>query len=166
MARKSHSTRSTGDLATLYQQITDRIIVELEKERVPWIQPWGTAEPSISMPYNAVSERRYSGINILILWNAIVTRGFSTHAFLTFRQAIALGGSVRRGERGIGVICTRPFISHEEPHGVEVESRAPSGSFPFLKFFTVFSVDQCDGLPPKSHGAAATDSGRADPAAG
>src|SRR3546814_5758501 len=73
------------------------------------------------MPYNAVSDRRYSGINILTLWNAIVTRGFATHAFLTFRQAIALGGSVRRGERGIGVIYTRRFTPREEQHRAEVE---------------------------------------------
>src|SRR3546814_11219531 len=100
------------------------------------------------MPYNAVSDRRYSGINILTLWNAIVTRGFATHAFLTFRQAIALGGSVRRGERGIGVIYTRRFTPREEQHRAEVAARAPTGGIPFLKFFTVFSVAQCDGLPP------------------
>src|SRR3546814_940418 len=80
---------------------------------LPWVQPWGTATASIGMPYNAVSDRRYSGINILTLWNAIVTRGFATHAFLTFRKAIALGGSVRRGERGIGVIYTRRFTPRE-----------------------------------------------------
>src|SRR3546814_4243958 len=94
------------------------------------------------MPYNAVSDRRYSGINILTLWNAIVTRGFATHAFLTFRQAIALGGSVRRGERGIGVIYTRRFTPREEQHRAEVEARAPTGGIPFLKFFTVFKSEE------------------------
>ncbi|WP_287460067.1 ArdC family protein [Sphingomonas sp.] len=40
------------------------------------------------MPYNAVSERRYSRINVLTLWHAVVERGFRTHAFLTFRQGM------------------------------------------------------------------------------
>jgi hypothetical protein len=52
------------------------------------------------MPRNAATGRPYSGINILTLWNAVVARGCSCHAFLTFRQALALGGNVRRGEEG------------------------------------------------------------------
>src|SRR3546814_18133025 len=77
MARNARTTRSASDRANLYQQITERIIAQLEEGRVPWVQPWGTATASIGMPYNAVSDRRYSGINILTLWNAIVTRGRS-----------------------------------------------------------------------------------------
>src|SRR3546814_18201564 len=85
MARNARTTRSASDRANLYQQITERIIAQLEEGRVPWVQPWGTATASIGMPYNAVSDRRYSGINILTLWNAIVTRCFATHAFLPFQ---------------------------------------------------------------------------------
>lgn len=139
--------RPTGARGNLYQQITERIIAELEAGRVPWVQPWGTARAAIGMPYNAVSHRRYSGLNILTLWNAVVERGFSGHAFLTFRQAVALGGSVRRGEHGVGIIYTRRFIPGEERRRAEVEGREPSGGIPFLKSFTVFSVEQCDGLP-------------------
>src|SRR3546814_16924416 len=90
--------RSARERTNLYEQITNRIIAELEAGRIPWVQPWGSAKASVGMPYNAVSERRYSGINILTLWDAIVSRGFASHAFLTFRQAITLGGNVRRGE--------------------------------------------------------------------
>ena len=46
------------DRVNLYQQITERIIAELEAGRVPWVQPWGTAQTAIGMPYNAVSQRR------------------------------------------------------------------------------------------------------------
>lgn len=148
MAHQASARRPNSGRPNLYQQITDRIIADLEGGRVPWVQPWGTASTAIGMPYNAVSERRYSGINILTLWNAIIARGFTTHAFLTFRQAIALGGSVRRGERGVGIIYTRRFTPREEQHRAKVEARAPKGGIPFLKFFTVFSVDQCDGLSP------------------
>lgn len=148
MAHHACNRRPDNGRPNLYQQITDRIIADLEEGRVPWVQPWGSANASIGMPYNAVSERRYSGINILTLWNAIVARGFTTHAFLTFRQAIALGGSVRRGERGTGIIYTRRYSPREEQQRAEVEARTPRHGIPFLKFFTVFSVDQCDGLPP------------------
>src|SRR3546814_15239020 len=112
MAHARH--RSARERTNLYEQITNRIIAELEAGRIPWVQPWGSAKASVGMPYNAVSERRYSGINILTLWDAIVSRGFASHAFLTFRQAITLGGNVRRGEQGIGVISTRRFILRDE----------------------------------------------------
>lgn len=144
---QARRTRPTGERANLYEQITNRIIAELEAGRVPWVQPWVSSRAAIGMPYNAVSNRRYSGLNILTLWNAVVERGFAGHAFLTFRQAVALGGSVRRGEHGVGIIYTRRFIPGEERRRAENEGREPSGGIPFLKSFTVFSVEQCDGLP-------------------
>lgn len=143
----ARTTRSAGERTNLYEQITRRIIAELEAGRVPWVQPWDSSKASIGMPYNAVSDRRYSGINVLTLWDAIVSRGFASHAFLTFRQALALGGHVRRGEQGIGVIYTRRFIPKEERRRADNEGREPSGGIPFLKWFTVFSVEQCEGLP-------------------
>ena len=142
-----HVARSNPERFNLYQQITDRIIADLEAGRVPWVQPWGTANAGIGMPHNAVSSRRYSGINVLTLWHAVVSRGFSNHAFLTFRQAAALGGSVRRGERGVGIIYTRRFVPSSEGRRADTEGTATSGGIPFLKHFTVFSVDQCDDLP-------------------
>lgn len=143
---KRLAARSTPDRANLYQDITDRIISDLEAGRVPWVQPWGNANAAIGMPHNAISNRRYSGINVLTLWDAVVSRGFSSHAFLTFRQASALGGTVRRGERGVGIIYTHRFVPQAERQRADSEGRA-AGGIPFLKHFTVFSVDQCDGLP-------------------
>jgi antirestriction protein ArdC len=145
----ARTTRSARERINLYEQITNRIIAELEAGRVPWVQPWGSSAASIGMPHNAVSDRRYSGINVLTLWDAIVSRGFASHAFLTFRQALALGGHVRRGERGIEVIYTRRFVPKEERRRADTEGREPSGGIPFLKWFTVFSVDQCEGLPER-----------------
>ncbi|MCW6536761.1 ArdC family protein [Sphingomonas lycopersici] len=131
----------------LYEQITTRIIAELEAGRLPWIQPWGTARAALGMPYNVVSGRRYSGINILTLWHAVVERGFQSQAFLTFRQAVALGGSVRRGEHGVPIVYARRFVPQDERRRAAVEGREMSGGIPFLRHFTVFSADQCDGLP-------------------
>lgn len=145
MAHARH--RSAGERTNLYEQITNQIIAELEAGRFPWVQPWASAKVGIGMPYNAVSDRRYSGINVLTLWGAVVSRGLASHAFLTFRQAIALGGNVRRGEQGIGVIYTRRFIPKDERHRADIEGREPTGGISFLKWFTVFSVEQCEGLP-------------------
>ena len=55
---------------SLYQEVTDRIIAELEQGRVPWVQPWGRAKAGLGLPRNAATGRRYSGVNILILWGA------------------------------------------------------------------------------------------------
>lgn len=142
--------RQGGARATLYDDITSRIMAQLEAGRLPWVQPWDAGQAAVGLPYNVVSDRRYSGINILTLWHAVVVRGFRGHGFLTFRQAAQLGGVVRRGERGIGVVYTRRAgtdASEPQPSG-KAERK---GGFSFLKQFTVFSVDQCDGLPDKYH---------------
>lgn len=91
--------RPAPNRASLYQDITDRIIAELEAGRIPWVQPWSAAAAPLAMPRNAATGRKYSGINILILWDAVIARGFSTQSWLTFRQALGLGGSVRKGEQ-------------------------------------------------------------------
>src|SRR3546814_9304878 len=102
MSRTTARARSGNDRTSLYQEITDKIIAELEAGRVPWVQPWGNAEAKapLAMPQNASTERRYSGINVLILWGAVIERGFTGQRWLTFRKAIGLGGNVRKGERG------------------------------------------------------------------
>src|SRR4051812_33229600 len=88
---------------SLYQEVTDRIIRELEQGRVPWVQPWGSAKAELGLPRNAVTGRAYSGINVLILWGAVIEQGFSAQQWLTFRQALTLGGNVMKGERGTTV---------------------------------------------------------------
>src|SRR6478752_7951403 len=79
MSRSIARARAGRDRASLYQEITDKIIAELEAGRVPWVQPWGTAaaKASLAMPKNAATQRRYSGVNVLILWDAVVARGFA-----------------------------------------------------------------------------------------
>src|SRR5258707_926747 len=98
MSRHNSSTRAGHGRANLYTEITDKIIAELEAGRVPWVQPWGTAavRAPLAMPRNAATQRRYSGINVLILWGAVIERGFSGQSWLTFRQALGLGGLQER----------------------------------------------------------------------
>src|SRR3546814_17679216 len=111
MSRTTARARSGNDRTSLYQEITDKIIAELEAGRVPWVQRWGTAEAKapLAMPQNASTERRYSGINVLILWGAVIERGFTGQSWLTFRQALGLGGNVRKGDRGPTVVYADRF---------------------------------------------------------
>jgi len=98
------------------------------------------------MPRNASTHRRYSGINVLILWGAVIERGFSSQSWLTFRQALGLGGNVRKGERGTTVVYADRFTPEDERRRAEQTGEEP-GAIPFLKRFTVFNIDQCEGLP-------------------
>jgi antirestriction protein ArdC len=96
MSRSAAHARAAHDRTSLYSEITDKIIAELEAGRVPWVQPWGTAaaKAPLAMPKNATTGRNYSGINVLILWGSVIEHGFPVQGWLTFRQALSLGGNV------------------------------------------------------------------------
>jgi antirestriction protein ArdC len=133
---------------TVYQEVTDRIIAELEAGRVPWAQPWGRVPGAapVGLPRNAATARRYSGINILILWGAVIQKGYPCQVWLTFRQAKEMGGAVRKGERGTTVCYADRFVPKAERERAAREGDEPE-AVPFLKRYTVFNVAQCDGLP-------------------
>lgn len=147
MARQNRTARDGGARTNLYGEITAKIINELEQGRLPWVQPWGTAAKApLAMPRNAATARQYSGINILILWGAVVQYGYPTQHWLTFRQALSLGGNVRKGERGTTVVFADRFTPEDEKRRAR-ETGEEAGSIPFLKRFTVFNTAQCEGLP-------------------
>jgi antirestriction protein ArdC len=162
MPRSAVQVRSGLDRTSLYHEITGKIIAELEAGRLPWVQPWGAPGTSapLGLPKNVATGRRYSGINVLILWGAIVQRGFLGHSWLTFRQTLGLGGHVRRGETGTTVVYADRFVPEGERERAghrgdgEADQDAlrgsvsrPNQAIPFLKRFTVFNADQCEGLP-------------------
>jgi antirestriction protein ArdC len=140
--------RAGESRASLYDEITDKIIAELEAGRVPWVQPWGTAaaKAPLAMAKNASTGRQYSGVNVLILWGAVIEHGFTGQSWLTFRQALSLGGHVRKGERGTTVVYADRFIPSDEKRRA-AETGEDAQAIPFLKRFTVFNTDQCDDLP-------------------
>jgi antirestriction protein ArdC len=150
MPRSAARARASQDRTSLYSEITDKIIGELEAGRVPWVQPWGTAaaKAPIAIPKNAATQRRYSGVNVLILWGTVIERSFAGQSWLTFRQALTLGGNVRKGERGTTVVYADRFIPDDERKRAERDGDEP-GAIPFLKRFTVFNIDQCNNLPDR-----------------
>ena len=121
----------------VYQEVTDSILHCLEQDLIPWHKPWTAASASTEWPCNAASGRPYSGLNVLLLWARAMERGFAAHRWLTFRQAKAAGGHVRKGERGTLVTLWKNYTKD-----VDGEEE----TLWFLKGFTVFNVEQCEGL--------------------
>jgi len=138
---------ANANVQSLHDTVTAKIIAELEEGRFPWVQPWASSGTApLGLPENAATGRSYSGINILLLWAAAIEQGRPSQRWLTFKQALALGGAVRKGEKGTTAIYADTFIPRAEQ-----EKAAASGDaarrIGFLKRFTVFHVSQCDGLP-------------------
>ncbi len=148
MTRHDRTARAGSARTSLYDEITDKIMAELEGGRVPWAQPWGSAaaKAPLAMPKNAATGRQYSGINVLILWGAVIEHGFPGQSWLTFRQALALGGNVRKGERGTTVVYADRFTPEDERRRAR-ETGEEAQAIPFLKRFTVFNAAQCENLP-------------------
>jgi antirestriction protein ArdC len=127
--------------ATVYEEVTQKIIEELEQGTAPWVKPWQGGVGR--MPYNATSQRRYSGVNVLLLWSEAFRKGYRHHGWLTFKQARALGGHVKKGEHGCHVVYASSFTKHEQGEDGEEQDR----KIPFLKSYTVFNVAQTERLP-------------------
>ncbi|MDT8760556.1 zincin-like metallopeptidase domain-containing protein [Sphingomonas psychrotolerans] len=140
--------------ASLYDEVTGRIVAELEAGRFPWVQPWDSAAAVPGLPRNAGSGRSYSGINVLILWGEVIMRGYASQGWLTFRQALEAGGCVRKGEHGVGVVYADRFTPEAEKERAAADG-GEARAVPFLKRFTVFNVAQCDGLPEQMLAGAA-----------
>lgn len=146
-ARSGTKSSALGLGRNLYEEVTARIVAQLEAGRFPWVQPWtGSGAPALGLPRNGATGRRYSGINILLLWDAAVENGFATQNWLTYRQAQAAGGQVRRGEQGTIVVFADRFVPEKEKERAAREGGEP-GAVAFLKRFTVFNLSQCEGLP-------------------
>jgi antirestriction protein ArdC len=130
----------------LYTRVTDRIVSDLENGVRPWFKPWnaGNTEGRITRPlrHNAIA---YQGINILLLWGEAMEKGYSANTWVTFKQAQELGAHVRKGEHGSLVVYADRFRRTEtNDKGEDVEREIP-----FLKSYTVFNVEQIDGLPER-----------------
>ena len=114
----------------VYEIITDRIIDKLEQGVIPWHQPWTDA----GLPHNLISKKPYRGINVLLLSSL----GFSQNLFLTQKQLEQIGGTIKESEK------PNPVCYWKWPEKLESED---SKSTPIFRYYSVFNIDQCDGIP-------------------
>ena len=133
----------------VYQKITDQIVAALESGVRPWHQPWNAEHSAgrITRPLRG-NGIPYQGINVLMLWSAAIEKGYAAPIWMTFKQAIELKACVRKGEHGSLVVYADKIIRTETTESGEEAERA----IPFMKGYTVFNVEQIDGLPEHFYG--------------
>ena len=134
----------------VYQTITDQIVSELEKGVRPWHKPWSAAhmDGRVSLPlrHNGIP---YRGVNIISLWMAALAKGYSAPIWMTFKQALDLGAGVRKGEKG-SLTVYADSVSRTETDAESGEER--ERDIHFMKGYTVFNVEQIEGLPEQYYG--------------
>ena len=140
----SKTTHPNSPREDVYSRVTVRIVADLEQGTRPWLKPWSATHTAgrITRPLRA-NGQPYRGMNVLLLWGEAVANGYTAPIWMTYRQAQELGAQVRKGEHGALVVYADRFTKTEtndmgEPHEREI---------PFMKGYTVFNVEQVDGLP-------------------
>jgi len=132
------------EIRDVYSRITGKIIADLEQGIRPWHKPWSAdhAAGKITRPlrHNGIP---YKGINVVMLWSAAVTKGYACPLWLTFKQAIELGGHVRKGEAGELVVYANSITRT----GTDATGEETEREIPYMKGYTVFNAEQCDALP-------------------
>jgi antirestriction protein ArdC len=135
------------------QTITDRIISIMEQGTVKGGPRW-TKSAGQGLPCNAKTGEPYKGINVLLLWAEAAERQYSSNLWLTYRQAEAIGGHVRKGERSVMCVYYSKIQKHiaaEQP-----DDQEDAGSYLMCKPFWLFNGAQIDGLPDDLTSAAKT----------
>lgn len=127
-----------------YQEVTDRILAALEAGTKPWAMGWNNAGGGLALPRRATGQH-YRGINVLLLWGAAEERGYTGQHWFTFKQAIDLGGNVRKGEKGTRIVFFKTLDVTKENDAGEAEAHR----IPLLRTYTVFNYDQCENLPDR-----------------
>lgn len=135
----------------LRQQITATILEYLEKGTAPWRRPWSTDQCS-GPPTNAMTNKRYTGVNPLLLQIATEKHGFTSNYWATYRQWQEMGFQVmkrpdhiQRGQWGTNIVFCKPFTKSIVNDAGESHETGKEKAFYVLKSHTVFSADQCDG---------------------
>lgn len=152
---RKKTNRKERERVDIDQLVTDRIIEALEVGVVPWRCPW--ARDASVMPSNATTLKPYRGVNVLMLWLGSMMGGYASPYWLTFAQAKANGGAPRKGERGTPCVrwveWDRVLTDAEagELRAAGKPVRRDAKGRPVLRTvgargFTVFNVEQCDGV--------------------
>ena len=114
----------------LYKQITNRIILEMEQGNIPWHKPWIAKGKCISHS----TGKPYSLLNQMLLGKP--------GEYVTFKQCQQEGGQVKKGEKANMVVFWK-WVEQKDEETDEVKQ------IPFLRYFNVFHIDQCEGLSAK-----------------
>ncbi len=129
----------------IYTRITNQIVTQLEKGVRPWVQPWNAehAAGRITRPLRH-NGRPYKGVNVLSLWASAMAQNFTAPVWVTFKQAFELDARIRKGQKGTLVVYADRIKRKEvdQTSGDEIDREIP-----FLKGYTVFNVEQIEGLP-------------------
>ena len=145
LTKKSKAQKSEQRLTKdVYTRVTERIIADLEQGIRPWMKPWHAEHTAgrINRPLRH-NGAPYRGMNILLLWGEAVAKGYTAPIWMTFKQALELDACVRKGEHGSLVVFANRITKTETNDAGEDVDR----EIPFMKGYTVFNVEQIDGLP-------------------
>jgi antirestriction protein ArdC len=126
------------------EEITNRILEDLEKGVTPWEKPW-KAGKGLPLPVNASTKKNYRGINVFVLWDEAIQKGYSSPAWVTFNQANSLKGHVRKGEKGTDVVFYKR-LAKTPSLNLDDEVVLDQQAFWILRTYTVFNLDQVEGL--------------------
>lgn len=140
MRRTTHAER-----VDVYTRITAEIIAAIEAGAGDWRMPWHHDGAAVTRPENIASSRRYRGVNVLALWIAAQAYAYSSGVWGTYRQWLAVGAQVRKGERGTTVVLWKQAASRAEDDRDDGDQR-PGRMF--ARAFTVFNVAQVEGYEP------------------
>ncbi len=136
--------------SALYRQVAEEIVAELRKGCAPWVKPWNESA-TLDIARNAATGRPYSGINVLLLWNAAQRGGFSCNRWMTFLQAQKFAGGVRRGSRGSLMVFAREYLPRREQERIDsgaVAAEDAERRF-HLQTHRVFNLDQLIAPPDR-----------------
>lgn len=131
--------------ADIYQTVTDSIINMLEAGVRPWAPGHNAKDCGLPVIPTRACGTAYRGINVALLWGAAEMKGYRHQTWMTFNQAKALGGCVRKGERATPVVYWGTFKAQADDADDGEEGKARL----FAKSYSVFNVEQIDGLPER-----------------
>jgi len=138
------TTSTTPARIDVYSRVTNKILADLENGVRTWQKPWNASHTAggITLPLRH-NGTPYRGVNVLLLWCEAMEKGFNSPIWMTYKQASEIGAQVRKGEQGSLVVYADRFTKKEtDDQGAESEREIP-----FMKGYTVFNVEQIDGLP-------------------
>ena len=135
------------------RQVADELIEQIKKGVAPWQKPWKPGEQG--MPENLSTGKPYTRGNSLYLMSRGIRQGHSDNRWGTYKQIEALGGQVRKGERGTKVLyyTDRARIAAKDEGGKPLKDKDGKAVYeeykrnhPVVRQYTVFNADQTEGL--------------------